>query len=55
MNEFKQILNNKGLNTNTLKEIAEEDEHISLNNEFQKQNTTKAEPKQSLNKKIITP
>ena len=55
MNEFRQILNNKGLNTNVLKEIAEEDENISLANDIQNQVTNKVGPKQSLKKKIITP
>ena len=55
MNEFEQTLNKKRLKTNTLKAIKEEDEHISLNNEIQKQNTAKIQPKQNLSKKIISP
>ena len=55
MNGFEQTLTKKRLKTNTLKAIKEEDEHISLTNEIQKQNTTKIQPKQTLSKKIISP
>ena len=45
MNEFKQLSHNKGFKSNVLKEIAEEDEHLPINIEIEKKNTTRAGPK----------
>ena len=50
MYEFSNLSNHKSFKSNALKEIAEEDEHLPINIEIEKRQSTKVEPKKSLYK-----
>ena len=48
MNEFRSLGNHKSFKSNALKEIPEDDEHLPINIEIEKRQSTKVEPKKSL-------